>query len=119
MHRIRVTLADLNDFDSNPHFAKEYRANDPPSKLSGGQQQRVAIARALVGKPVLVLADEPTGNLDTGTSNDVFDLLRRLNRELNTAFIIVTHDLRIAEKSRRIIELIDGRVARDEAVKAP
>ncbi len=92
------------------------RANDPPSKLSGGQQQRVAIARALVGKPALVLADEPTGNLDTGTSNDVFRLLKRLNRELGTAFIIVTHDLRIAEQSRRIIELIDGRVSRDEAV---
>ena len=94
------------------------RANDPPSKLSGGQQQRVAIARALVGKPALVLADEPTGNLDTGTSDDVFALLRRLNRELGTAFIIVTHDLRIAEKSRRIIELVDGRIARDEAVDA-
>ena len=92
------------------------RANDPPSKLSGGQQQRVAIARALVGRPALVLADEPTGNLDTDTSNDVFDLLRRLNRELGTAFIIVTHDLGIAEKSRRIIELVDGRIARDEAV---
>lgn len=92
------------------------RANDPPSKLSGGQQQRVAIARALVGRPALVLADEPTGNLDTATSNDVFDLLRRLNREVGTAFIIVTHDLRIAEKTRRIIELVDGRIARDQPV---
>lgn len=92
------------------------RADESPSKLSGGQQQRVAIARALVSNPALVLADEPTGNLDTETSNGVFELLRRLNRELNTAFVIVTHDLRIAEKSRRIIELIDGRIARDEAV---
>lgn len=92
------------------------RADDPPSKLSGGQQQRVAIARALVGKPALVLADEPTGNLDTATSNDVFDLLRRLNSERGTAFIIVTHDLRIAEQSRRIVELVDGRIARDETV---
>lgn len=95
------------------------RADDRPSKLSGGQQQRVAIARALVGKPALVLADEPTGNLDTVTSNDVFDLLRKLNRELNTAFIIVTHDLRIAEQSRRIIDLVDGRVASDHALQGP
>ncbi len=92
------------------------RADESPSKLSGGQQQRVAIARALVSNPALVLADEPTGNLDTETSNGVFDLLRRLNRELNTAFVIVTHDLRIAEKSRRIIELVDGRIARDESL---
>jgi lipoprotein-releasing system ATP-binding protein len=92
------------------------RANDPPSKLSGGQQQRVAIARALVGKPALVLADEPTGNLDTVTSNLVFELLLRLNRELATAFLIVTHDAKIAEKSQRLIEVVDGCIARDEAV---
>lgn len=92
------------------------RANDSPSKLSGGQQQRVAIARALVGKPALVLADEPTGNLDTVASNSVFELLLRLNREVDTAFIIVTHDLRIAEKCQRLIEIVDGRIARDEAL---
>lgn len=92
------------------------RADDPPSKLSGGQQQRVAIARALVGKPALVLADEPTGNLDTVTSNAVFDLLLQLNRELATAFVIVTHDPRIAEKSQRIIEVVDGRISRDEKI---
>lgn len=90
------------------------RADDPPSKLSGGQQQRVAIARALVGNPALVLADEPTGNLDTETSNGVFEILRRLNRELSTAFVIVTHDPRIAEKSQRLIELVDGRIFRDK-----
>jgi lipoprotein-releasing system ATP-binding protein len=78
--------------------------------LSGGQQQRVAIARALCRRPPLVLADEPTGNLDTDSSNDIFALLRTFNRQLATTFLIVTHDPRIAERCDRTITIIDGRL---------
>ncbi len=85
-----------------------YRATN----LSGGQQQRVAIARALVHRPPLVLADEPTGNLDTASSAEIIALMRRFNRELGTTFLLVTHDPRIAESCDRIIEIVDGRVSR-------
>ena len=88
----------------------------PPSQLSGGQQQRVAIARALSADPVLVLADEPTGNLDTTTADEVFALLRRFNQERGTAFLIVTHDPRLAARCDRIIELVDGRIVTDQLV---
>jgi len=81
--------------------------------LSGGQQQRVAVARALARKPPLVLADEPTGNLDSESSAQVFELMRRFNRELGTTFLIVTHDHRIAERCDRTVELVDGRVRSD------
>ena len=87
------------------------RAQYETSELSGGQQQRVAIARALVHRPALVLADEPTGNLDTESSNQVFELLRRFNRELQTTFVVVTHDPRIAARCDRRVEIVDGRVA--------
>lgn len=87
--------------------------NKRPSELSGGMQQRVAIARALVLHPPLVLADEPTGNLDTASSDEVFSLMRRMRSELNTAFIIVTHDSRLAARCDRTIELIDGRIEND------
>jgi lipoprotein-releasing system ATP-binding protein len=86
-----------------------------PGKLSGGQQQRVAIARALSLAPPLVLADEPTGNLDTRTTDDIFALLRRFNAERETAFLIVTHDPRLASRCDRIIELVDGRIVADRA----
>ncbi|MFN4004254.1 MAG: ABC transporter ATP-binding protein [Hylemonella sp.] len=85
-----------------------------PSELSGGMQQRVAIARALVMEPALVLADEPTGNLDTASSDEVFALLRRIHAERGTSFIVVTHDPRLAARCDRQVELIDGRIARDE-----
>jgi lipoprotein-releasing system ATP-binding protein len=91
----------------------EDRLDYPPSKLSGGQQQRVAIARALSLAPPLVLADEPTGNLDTHTTDDIFALLRRFNVERRTAFLIVTHDPRLAARCDRIVELVDGRIVRD------
>jgi lipoprotein-releasing system ATP-binding protein len=83
------------------------------TEMSGGQQQRVAVARALAHDPILVLADEPTGNLDTATSDEVFGLLRRFNRERGTSFLIVTHDPRIAARSDRVIEIVDGRIVRD------
>ena len=96
----------------------EDRMHYRSSNLSGGQQQRVAIARALAHRPALVLADEPTGNLDTASSAEVFALMRRFNRELGTTFLIVTHDSRIAGQCDRIIELVDGRVRSDLVVTA-
>ena len=78
--------------------------------MSGGQQQRVAIARALAMKPRLVLADEPTGNLDTKSADSVFELMREVNRESHTTFMVVTHNLDLARKCDRIIEVVDGRV---------
>jgi lipoprotein-releasing system ATP-binding protein len=84
-----------------------------PQELSGGMQQRVAIARSLVLSPRLVLADEPTGNLDTRTSDSIFGLLRRFNRDFGTALLIVTHDPRLAARCDRIVELVDGRIAAD------
>ena len=89
-----------------------------PGELSGGMQQRVAIARALVQGPALVLADEPTGNLDTASSDEVFVLLRRMHAERGTSFVVVTHDPRLAVRCDRLVELLDGRIARDEALVA-
>lgn len=93
----------------------EEAVDKKPSQLSGGQQQRVAIARALAMNPPLVLADEPTGNLDTRTAGEVFDLLRRFNSEHGIAFLVVTHDPRLAARCDRRIELVDGRIVRPEA----
>jgi len=87
-----------------------------PSELSGGMQQRVAIARALVFDPPLVLADEPTGNLDTASSDEVFVELRRMHRECGTSFVVVTHDPRLAARCDRLVELVDGAIGRDQAV---
>ena len=85
-----------------------------PNQLSGGQQQRVSIGRALVNNPALVLADEPTGNLDSENSREINALLRRFNRESNQTVVIITHDERIALSADRIISVEDGRIVRDE-----
>jgi putative ABC transport system ATP-binding protein len=86
------------------------RASHYPRELSGGEQQRVAIARALIGNPELVLADEPTGNLDSRTSDEIFHLMRDINKERQTTFFVVTHDRVLGERADRRIELLDGKV---------
>jgi lipoprotein-releasing system ATP-binding protein len=91
------------------------QANNLSGDLSGGQQQRVAIARALVMEPALILADEPTGNLDTQSADSVFALLREVGLASGTTFLIVTHDPRLAKRCDRIIELVDGNIASDKA----
>jgi lipoprotein-releasing system ATP-binding protein len=93
------------------------RADARATTLSGGQAQRVAIARSLAMNPKVVLADEPTGNLDTQTADEVFSLLRDVNRRQDVTFLIVTHDRRLAERTDRIIELVDGRIVKDQAVE--
>jgi ABC-type lipoprotein export system ATPase subunit len=89
------------------------RCNHHPTQLSGGQQQRVAIARSLVNNPPILLADEPTGNLDSRTSREIIQLFRRLNVERNLTVIIVTHDQDVARNATRTIVLRDGRVVAD------
>jgi putative ABC transport system ATP-binding protein len=94
------------------------REHHQPSQLSGGQQQRVAIARALVNGPALILADEPTGNLDTRTSVEIMGLLQDLNRQGITV-VLVTHEAEIAQHARRLLHFRDGRLLRDEGVSVP
>lgn len=88
-----------------------------PNQLSGGQQQRVAIGRALMNAPALVLADEPTGNLDTHNSSEIMQLLRASNRELGQTMMVITHDEEIARTADRIIAVEDGRIVRDERIR--
>jgi putative ABC transport system ATP-binding protein len=85
------------------------RARHFPSELSGGQQQRVAIARAIVGKPAVLLADEPTGNLDSQMGDEIMAILEDLHQNEKTTIVMVTHDQRLAEKTERIVRLFDGR----------
>ncbi|MXX76601.1 MAG: ABC transporter ATP-binding protein [Holophagales bacterium] len=88
--------------------------NRRPSELSGGQQQRVAIARAIASNPVVVLADEPTANVDSETAETLLDLMEELNREQGVTFVFSTHDPQVMERARRVVRLVDGRVASDE-----
>jgi putative ABC transport system ATP-binding protein len=100
------------------NMAKDYlkrvemhdRAHHKPDEMSGGQQQRVAIARALVGKPAIILADEPTGALDSGTGQDIMNLFKKMNEEEGVTVIIITHDPKIAAQCRRSIRMIDGKI---------
>lgn len=87
--------------------------NNPANNMSGGQQQRTAIARALMNEPKIILADEPTGNLDSESTENIYEILRDINQKTKTTFIIITHDRRIAEKADRIIEIKDGRIYLD------
>jgi putative ABC transport system ATP-binding protein len=93
----------------------EDRANHRPSELSGGQQQRVAIARAIVHSPSVILCDEPTGNLDSGTSGEVMKLLKQINIENNSLLLLVTHDIKIAQQCDRILQMDDGIIISDNS----
>lgn len=90
------------------------RIDSRPSRLSGGQQQRVAVARALASKPKFVLADEPTANLDSKSTETLLDIMEQLNKEENITFIFSTHDMRVVNKARRVIKLEDGKIISDE-----
>jgi len=95
----------------------EERMNSRPSKMSGGQQQRVAVARALASKPKFILADEPTANLDSKSTETLLDIMGKLNKEENITFIFSTHDARVVKKARRVISIEDGKVKSDEVRK--
>jgi putative ABC transport system ATP-binding protein len=93
------------------------QAQRRPAQLSGGQQQRVAIGRALVKEPAIVLADEPTANLDRKTSNDIIALMRQMNEELHATFVFSTHDEHLMSHAKRVVRLVDGRIVSDEVVR--
>jgi putative ABC transport system ATP-binding protein len=93
------------------------RANNRPDQMSGGQQQRIAIARALASKPTLVLADEPTANLDTANGEQVMEIMTKLNQETGVTFVFATHDPRVIKYARRVVTLRDGLIAEDNLVK--
>ena len=102
--RVMQTLADVG---------LEGMEHRRPAELSGGQQQRVAVARAIVGEPALVLADEPTANLDSKTGNDLIALMRRLTAEKGITFVFATHDPKVMEAATRVVNMVDGEVAED------
>jgi putative ABC transport system ATP-binding protein len=103
-------MASLDAVNLGPRF------HHMPNQLSGGQQQRVAIARALINEPSIILADEPTGNLDTRTSIEVMGIFQRLNRERGITVLLITHEMDIAEYGTRLIRFRDGRVVSDQPV---
>jgi ABC-type lipoprotein export system ATPase subunit len=97
----------------------EERMKHLPSQLSGGQRQRVAVARALANNPPIVLADEPTGNLDSVAGNDLMALINELNHSQGTTFVVVTHDLNVARQTHRVVMMADGRIVRDDCIGSP
>ena len=105
--RLRELIRELDLVGRDKHL---------PNQLSGGQQQRVSIGRALMNSPSIVLADEPTGNLDSKNSHEIVELLKRMNREYNQTLIMITHDESIALQARRIIAIEDGKIVRDEVI---
>jgi putative ABC transport system ATP-binding protein len=107
--RLKEIIATLGLADRTKHL---------PNQLSGGQQQRVSIGRALINNPALVLADEPTGNLDSASSKEIIALLKLSNQRFHQTLIVVTHDREIAQQANRIISFGDGRIVRDEAVQS-
>ena len=110
----KVDKAFLNDLTGT--LGLRERLRHLPNQLSGGQQQRVSIGRALINNPALVLADEPTGNLDSKNSAEILDLLKLYNRQHNQTLIVITHDEKIALQADRVISIEDGRIARDEVM---
>lgn len=103
--------------DTIKYVGLERRVNHLPNELSGGEQQRISIARAIITKPLLILADEPTGNLDTKRSQEIIDLLKKYNKEYNQTIILITHDLNVAKEADRIITIEDGKIIKDEVDK--
>ncbi|MGG4397816.1 ABC transporter ATP-binding protein [Paenibacillus thiaminolyticus] len=95
----------------------QQRLNHLPNQLSGGQQQRVSIGRALIGNPAIMLADEPTGNLDSKNSSEIIDLLKMCNKTYQQTLIVITHDERIALQADRVISIEDGRISKDEVIR--
>jgi putative ABC transport system ATP-binding protein len=121
---LRYTRSRVGDGKARAHELLEIvgltdRIHHRPDELSGGEQQRVAIARSLINRPALVLGDEPTGAVDSQTSMELLALMRRLNRDEQVTFIIVTHDLELASRADRMIRLKDGRVVADERLEQP
>jgi putative ABC transport system ATP-binding protein len=121
---LRYTKSRVGDGKARAHELLEIvgladRIRHRPDELSGGEQQRVAIARSLINRPALVLGDEPTGAVDSQTSMELLALMRRLNRDEQVTFIIVTHDLDLASRADRMIRLKDGRVVADERLEQP
>jgi len=110
MARISVATVEARGRDLLARVGLQDRLDHKPSELSGGEQQRVAIARALINEPGLILADEPTGNLDSHTGGEIIELLKSLRVEKNTTLVIATHDAKVAANAERVIELADGRI---------
>ncbi|MDP5276335.1 ABC transporter ATP-binding protein [Chengkuizengella axinellae] len=111
----RVDKRQLNDIVKT--MGLDNRLNHLPNQLSGGQQQRVSIGRALISNPAIMLADEPTGNLDSKNGTEIMDLLKMFNKKLNQTLIVITHDERIALQADRIISIEDGRIAKNEVIR--
>ena len=109
--RVTASEAEIRGRELLEHVGLKERLEHKPYELSGGEQQRVAIARALVARPELILADEPTGNLDSHTGSEIIELLKSLCVKRQTTLVIATHDANVATSAQRVVELVDGRIA--------